>query len=230
MIKQNKCYNLLAAAICMAVLSAPTHAWRGFGGGSGFAYGAHGGSAAWSGGSGYAHGAYGGSAAWSHGSGVAYGPHGGSAAWSDGSGYAHGAYGGSAAWSGGAGYAHGAYGGAAAWSHPSYGYGWGYRPPVYYGGGYSGGDVAAAGIAGLAVGAMAGAAMASQPPPPPTTVVIQQPMAPAPLTLGMSMTYLPGNCVNINLSSGQYYECGPNWFKPYFGSNGVYYQVVPAPY
>ena len=88
---------------------------------------------------------------------------------------------------------------------------------------------AAAGIAGLAVGAMAGAAVASQPPPP-TTVVVQQPMAPAPLTLGMSLTYLPGNCVNINLSSGQYYECGPNWFKPYFGSNGVYYLVVPAPY
>ena len=105
-----------------------------------------------------------------------------------------------------------------------HGYGYGYHPPSY-----SGGDVAAAGIAGLAVGAMAGAAAASQPPPP-TTVVVQQPMAPAPLTLGMSLTYLPGNCVNMNLSSGQYYECGPNWFKPYFGSNGVYYLVVPAPY
>ena len=227
MIKQNKCYNLLAAAICMAVLSTPTHAWRGFGGGSGFAYGAHGGSAAWSGGSGYAHGAYGGSAAWSHGSGVAYGPHGGSAAWSDGSGYAHGAYGGSAAWSGGAGYAHGAYGGAAAWSHPSYGYGWGYRPPVYYGGGYSGGDVAAAGIAGVAVGAMAGAAVASSNS---TTVVVQQPMAPAPMPLGTNMTYLPGGCVSITYSSAQYYQCGPNWLRGFFGSNGAYYQVVPAPY
>jgi hypothetical protein len=55
-------------------------------------------------------------------------------------------------------------------------------------------------------------------------------MVPAPLMIGMSQAYLPGGCVNISLSSGQYYECGPNWFKPYFGSNGVYYQVVPAPY
>ena len=155
-------------------------------------------------------GRYGGSASWSHSStGGAYG------GWGHGSGTYTGPHGNSASWSHSYGGAYGGY----------HGYGYGYHPPSY-----SGGDVAAAGIAGLAVGAMAGAAMASQPPPPPTTVVIQQPMAPAPLTLGMSMTYLPGNCVNINLSSGQYYECGPNWFKPYFGSNGVYYQVVPAPY
>ena len=207
MINRKKGYHYLITTICMAAVSFPTHAW--YRGGSGFAFGAHGGSAAWS-----------------HGSGVAYGPHGGSTAWSDGSGYAHGAYGGSAAWSGGSGYAHGAYGGAAVWSHPVYGY----HPPVYYGGGYSSGDVAAAGIAGLAVGAMAGAAAASRPAPAPTTVVVQQPMTPAPLMLGTSLTYLPGGCVNINISSGQYYECGANWFKPYFGSNGVYYQVVPAPY
>jgi len=208
MIFQKKGYRYLVTTICMAAASFPAHAW--YRGGSGFAYGAHGGSAAWS-----------------HGSGVAYGPHGGSAAWSGGSGYVHGAQGGSAAWSGGSGYAHGAYGGAAVWSHPSYGY----RPPVYYGSsGYSSGDVAAAGIAGLAVGAMAGAAAASRPAPAPTTVVVQQPMAPAPFALGTSLTYLPGGCVNINISSGQYYQCGVNWFRPYFGSNGAYYQVVPAPY
>lgn len=168
--------------------------------------------------------------AWYRGGGGSWsGRYGGSASWSHSS--AGGAYGG---WGHGSGTYTGPHGGSASWSH-SYGgayggyHGYGYHPP-YYSSGYSGGDVAAAGIAGLAVGAMAGAAMASQPPPPPTTVVIQQPMAPAPLTLGMSMAYLPGGCVNINLSSGQYYECGPNWFKPYFGSNGVYYQVVPAPY
>ena len=167
--------------------------------------------------------------AWYRGGGGSFsGRFGGSASWSHSS--AGGAYGG---WGHGSGTATGPHGNSASWSH-SYG---GYHPPAYggyhppsYSSGYSGGDVAAAGIAGLAVGAMAGAAMASQPPPPPTTVVIQQPMAPPPLTLGMSLTYLPGNCVNINLSSGQYYECGPNWFKPYFGSNGVYYLVVPAPY
>ena len=188
MIVRNKGFFLLGTAICLAAVSTPTYAW--YRGGSGFAFGAHGGSAAWS-----------------HGSGVAYGPHGGSAAWSHGTGYAHGAY-----------------GGAAVWSHPSYGY-----HGAYYGGGYSGGTVAAAGVAGLAVGAMVGAAAASQPAP--TTVVVQQPVvAPAAMPLGTTLSYLPGGCANIKISSGQYYECGMNWFRPYFGSNGAYYQVVPAPY
>ena len=193
MVIRNKGYSLLAAALCMAAVSAPAEAW--YGGGGGSWSGRFGGSASWSHSS--AGGVYGG---WGHGSGTYTGPHGGSASWSHSYGGAYGGY-----------------------------HGYGYHPP-YYSSGYSGGDVAAAGIAGLAVGAMAGAAMASQPPPPPTTVVIQQPMAPAPLMIGMSQAYLPGGCVNISLSSGQYYECGPNWFKPYFGSNGVYYQVVPAPY
>ena len=130
---------------------------------------------------------------------------------------------------GGTGYAHDAYGRSAAWSHPSYGYGYGHRPPVYYGGGYSGGDVAAAGIAGLAVGAMAGAAAATRPAPAPTTVVVQQPTGSAPLALGTSLTYLPGGCVSV-YSSTQYYQCGTNWFRIYFGSNGAFYQVVSAPY
>jgi hypothetical protein len=208
MIIRKKGYRLLVSAICMAAVSTPTYAW--YRGGSGFAFGSHGGSAAWS-----------------HGSGVAYGPHGGSAAWSHGTGVAYGPHGGSAAWSGGSGYAHGAYGGAAVWSHPTYGY-----HSSYYGGGYSSGDVAAAGIAGLAVGAMAGAAAASRPAPAPTTVVVQSapPPPPAAMPLGTTLTYLPGGCVNINISSGQYYQCGINWFRPYFGSNGAYYQVVPAPY
>lgn len=239
MIIKKKGYSLLAAAVCMAAVSMPTHAWRGFGGGSGAAFGARGGSAAWSHGTGVAYGPHGGSASWSDGTGVAYGGKGGSAAWSGGSGVAHGAYGGSAAWSGGTGYAHGAYGGSAAWSHPTYGYGYhpvpvpvyGYRPPVYYGSsGYSGGDVAAAGIAGLAVGAMAGAAAASRPTPAATTVVVQQPTGSAPLVLGTTLTYLPGGCMSITYSSAQYYQCGPNWFRTYFGSNGAFYQVVPAPY
>ncbi len=203
MIIRNKGYYLLTAAICMAAVSYPTHAWR-----SGSASGARGGSASWGGGSGSASGARGGSASWSHGSGSATGAYGGSASWSH------------------------SYGG---YHPPAYGYhppAYGYHPPAYYGSsGYSSGQVAAAGVAGLAVGAMMGAAAASNAaPPPPTTVVIQQPMAPPPLMLGTSLTYLPGGCVNINISSGQYYECGANWFKPYFGSNGVYYQVVPAPY
>ena len=161
-------------------------------------------------------------------------------------GYASGRFGGSASWSrssaggayGGWGHSYGTYtgphGNSASWSRSYGGYhppAYGYHPPVYYGsGGYSSGDVAAAGIAGLAVGAMAGAAAASKPAPAPTTVVVQQPMAPAAMPLGTTLYSLPGGCVNINISAGQYYECGLNWFKPYFGSNGAYYQVVPSPY
>ena len=26
-----------------------------------------------------------------------------------------------------------------------------------------------------------------------------------------------------------YYQSGPTWYKPYYGSSGVYYEVVPAP-
>ncbi|MDD5268163.1 MAG: hypothetical protein PHO08_13705 [Methylococcales bacterium] len=200
MIIRNKSYSLLATAICMAAVSFPTHAWRSYGGGSWS--GRFGGSGSWSHSS--AGGAFGG---WGHGSGTYTGPHGNTANWS-----------------------HTSYGG---YHPPAYGgyHGWGYHPP-YYSSGYSGGDVAAAGIAGLAVGAMAGAAAASQPPPAPTTVVVEQPMAPPTMAmaLGTTLSYLPGNCVNINISSGQYYECGINWFKPYFGSNGAYYQVVPSPY
>ena len=164
--------------------------------------------------------------AWmSYGGGSASGRFGGTASWSHSS--AGGAFGG---WGHGSGTYTGPHGNTASWSH-SYG---GYHPP-YYSSGYSGGDVAAAGIAGLAVGAMAGAAAASKPAPAPTTVVVQQPWgAPPPppmaMPLGTTLSYLPGGCVNINISSGQYYECGVNWFRPYFGSNGAYYQVVPAPY
>ena len=228
MVIRNKGYCLLATAICMAAVSFPTQAWRGYGGGSGSATGRYGGSASWGGGSGSATGARGGSASWGGGSGSATGYRGGSASWSGGSGSATGAYGGSASWS----HSYGGY-------HPPayYGYhpvpvpAYGYRPPVYYGySGYSSGQVAAAGVAGLAVGAMAGAAAASRQAPAPTTVVVQQPMNPSQLPLGTNLNNLPGGCVNVKVSSTQYYQCGMNWFRPYFGSNGAYYQVVPAPY
>ena len=177
MVIRNKGYCLLATAICIAAVSFPTHAWRGYGGGSGSATGR-----------------YGGSASWSH----SYG-----------------------------GYHPPAYYGYHPVPVPAYGY----RPPVYYGySGYSSGQVAAVGVAGLAVGAMAGAAAASRQAPAPTTVVVQQPMNPSQLPLGTNLNNLPGGCVNVKVSSTQYYQCGMNWFRPYFGSNGAYYQVVPAPY
>ena len=81
---------------------------------------------------------------------------------------------------------------------------------------------------GVAAGAVAGAAVASaaqpvyvapQPvyvaPPPP-------PPPPPPPVVGSIVTTLPAGCV----SSGGRYQCGAVWYQPYFGSSGVYYQVV----
>ncbi len=129
-------------------------------------------------------------------------------------------------WGGGAAYGH--YGGAVAWNRGGY-----YRPPVavvgggYYGGGYSGGQVAAAAVAGLAVGAMAGAAAANSAPPP---AYYQAPGYPSQMPFGTQVTVLPGNCGSAMVGNVQFYQCGPNWFRPYFGNSSVYYQVVPAPY
>ena len=222
MVIRNKGYYLLATAFCIAVVSTPSHAWRSYGGGSGSATTARGGSASWGGGSGSASGYRGGSASWGGGSGSASGYRGGSASWSGGSGSATGYRGGSAAWSHPQGYGY----------HPAPVPAYGYRPPpVYYGNtGYSSGQVAAAGVAGLAVGAMVGASAASKQAPPPTTVVVQQPMNPSQMPLGTNLNNLPGGCTSVTVSSTQFYQCGMNWFRPYFGSNGAYYQVVPAPY
>jgi hypothetical protein len=74
MVIRNKGYYLLATAFCIAVISMPAHAWRSYGGGSGSATTARGGSVSWGGGSGSATGAYGGSAAWSHPQGYGYHP------------------------------------------------------------------------------------------------------------------------------------------------------------
>jgi hypothetical protein len=157
-------------------------------------------------------------AAGGYGRGVAVGPRGGVAAWNHGAGVARGPYGGAAAWNRG-----GYYGGRV------------YRPPVpvyrggYYNYGYSGGEVAAAAVAGVAVGAMVGAAAAS-PAPSSTTVVVQQPSYSAALPVGSQVTVLPGNCASATVRGAQYYQCGPSWYKPYFGDASVYYQVVVAPY
>ena len=161
---------------------------------------------------------------------VAAGPR-GVAAGAGGSGVAYGRGGGSVAWNNGAGYARGPYGGAAAWNRGGY-----YRPPVavvgggYYGGGYSSGQVAAAGIAGLALGAMAGAAVASANSAPPPGYYQQGSAYPSQMPYGAQVTVLPGLCGSAMVGNIQFYQCGPNWFQPYFGNSSVYYQVVPPPY
>ena len=35
--------------------------------------------------------------------------------------------------------------------------------------------------------------------------------------------------VLVVVNGTTYYQAGPTWYKPYFGSSGVYYEVVPAP-
>jgi len=167
---------------------------------------------------------------------MAAGPR-GVAAGGAGYGWAKGAGGGAAAWNHGVGVARGPYGGTAAWSHGGY-----YhppvavvRPPVYggYYGGYSGSQVAGAAVAGMAVGAMAGAAMASSHSAPAHQTVIVEQKAPvyvSQMPIGTQVTVLPGNCSSATHRGVEYYICGSNWFKPYFGNASVYYQVVPAPY
>jgi hypothetical protein len=82
---------------------------------------------------------------------------------------------------------------------------------------------------GVAAGAVAGAAVASTAYPTyPSTVVVPPPPAAAPPpapaapAAGTVVTTLPSGCV----SSGGRYQCGSVWYQPYFGANGVYYEVV----
>lgn len=219
MIRNNSTFILSMVVSLLTAASIPSaaHAW------GGSASTSRGGSASWGGGSGSASSARGGSASWSHGTGSATTAQGGSAAWSHGTGYAHGAAGGTAAWSHGGAY----YGG---YHPPAYGY---HPPAAYYGGGYSSGQVAGAAVVGMAVGAMAGAAAASShsaPPPSSTTVVVQEAPGTSQMPIGAQVTVLPGNCGSATVGGVEYYQCGPNWFKPYFGNSSVYYRVVTAPY
>jgi hypothetical protein len=82
---------------------------------------------------------------------------------------------------------------------------------------------------GVAAGAVAGAATASAyhyNAPSTSTTIVQAPPAapPAPVStsVGSVVTTLPSGCA----PSGQRYQCGSVWYQPYFGANGVYYQVV----
>ncbi|MDM0113704.1 hypothetical protein QTI66_16210 [Variovorax sp. J22R133] len=119
-------------------------------------------------------------------------------------------------------------------------------------GGYRGGAVAVGGFhpayrpagcygCGAAVGAVAGmavgAAVASAARP--ATVVVAQPMPvvvePPPyavvgnVPLGSQVAALPSGTQSMVVNGVTFYQHGPTWYKPYFGSSGVYYQVVPAP-
>ena len=122
--------------------------------------------------------------------------------------------------------------------HPAYGGGWAHQPPVvvhrtyveHRGGGCVGCGIGVAAVAGLIGGAVIGAAIAGNQPQPvivqqPQTIVVQQQGMP----IGMQVAGLPPGCGNMNINGQQLYQCGPTWYQPFFGGNGVYYTVVPAP-
>jgi hypothetical protein len=97
-----------------------------------------------------------------------------------------------------------------------------------WGWGWGAGDDA---LAGMAVGA-AIASAASQP----STVIVEQPSttvvqqaAPSAPAYGTQVTTLPAGCTAENIHGTMAYRCGSVWYRPYFGSSGVYYEVVPPP-
>ncbi|MDN8612600.1 hypothetical protein [Variovorax ginsengisoli] len=107
--------------------------------------------------------------------------------------------------------------------HPYHPY---YRPAGCYGCG-----AAAGAVAGMAVGA----AIADSYRP---AVVVQQPAVVVPppvyvtqsnLPLGTQVAALPGGARSMVVNGVNFYQFGSTWYKPYFGSSGVYYEVVPAP-
>jgi hypothetical protein len=116
-------------------------------------------------------------------------------------------------------------GGYSAYHPPAYGayhpYGTaGYAPyhapvavPYYHAGCY---DCAGAVAAGAVVGVAAGAAIASAAHPA--------------YVMGVNYASVPAGAVVVNQSGINYYQVGNSWFRPYYGANGVYYTVVPAPY
>ena len=105
---------------------------------------------------------------------------------------------------------------------------------VYGGGGWGWGWGAADdALAGMAVGAAIGAA--SQP----STIIVEN-QAPADSSgqqapsngmpqIGTQVTTIPPGAVSKNVNGIMAYEYRGTWYRPYFGSSGVYYVVVSPP-
>ena len=77
---------------------------------------------------------------------------------------------------------------------------------------------------GLAAGAAIGSAASSP------TVVVQQPVYVSGPAIGSEVMALPGSCNSVSAGGTTYYNCGDAYYQPHFGSNGVYYTVVPNPF
>jgi hypothetical protein len=101
-------------------------------------------------------------------------------------------------------------------------------------GGVSTGTAVAAGVAGLAVGAAIGSAAAQANAAAYQSVYVAQP-APVfvppvqAVPLGTVYYTLPYGAQATTIGGQQYYYLGSTYYRPYFGNNGVYYQVVPFP-
>ncbi len=131
-------------------------------------------------------------------------------------------YGGSATHYAGGGWSKtGAYGGTA-YGNAHYGssYYYGYHPPTavnYYGSGCYNCGGWATGAAVVAGAAVTTAAVAA-------TYNATHPV----YVMGSVYPTLPVSCTSVVVGM-PYYQCGTAWFKPYYGANGIYYTVVPAP-
>lgn len=135
------------------------------------------------------------------------------------------------AWVGyhGGGFVRGPLGGTAAWHRGGWGGAAWHGDPVYHGGcwGCAAGAAAAAGAVGLAAGAAIGSAATAASAP---VVAVPQPVYVASPAIGTQVVTLPGDCTNAVVSGATYYKCGDVFYKPRFGSNGVYYTVVSNPF
>lgn len=117
--------------------------------------------------------------------------------------------------------------GAPAYAYPAY------HPPVavpYYA---ASGCYGCAAAAGAVVGVTAGAAVASANASNAYAAGVAAGSASTAAAMsyvqGVNYAALPAGCVVSNVPGGTYYACGNTWFQPYYGANGVYYRVVPAP-
>jgi len=55
------------------------------------------------------------------------------------------------------------------------------------------------------------------------------PVAPPPPAIGTITYTLPLGAQSANINGTQYYVSGATYYRPFFGPNGVYYQVAPNP-
>ena len=98
-------------------------------------------------------------------------------------------------------------------------------------GGVCTGTAVAAGATGLAAGAAVGSAVARANQPAyvagarPPVVAAAVPS----VRIGTVYPTLPYGAQPLTIAGQQYYNLAGTYYQPYFGGNGVYYQVVPAP-